>query len=170
MSTVKAPPDRVTGVAAERGLGPLLAASKGSNPFTNFLFALVVAALCVGAMVAVGSLGWRFLRPVLILALAFSLLWVFYGVVALVMGFQRFFLYAGGVVRWRNGRLRVIRWQDVVSVQRTRAFGRRTGYQLTVAGGGRPLVVEAVEGNEAGDEMASRLEEALVAAGRAPWG
>jgi hypothetical protein len=165
MPTMEEAPERVARVAQDRQLGPLLMATKGSNPFANFLTALVGVALIVGGMAAVGSLGWGFLRPILVFALALAVLWTFYAVVSLVSGFQRFFLFAGGVVRWRNGGIRAVTWPEVSEVRRLRAFGRRSGYELTPVGGGKALVLEAVEGNDRGDEMARRFEETASAAG-----
>jgi hypothetical protein len=169
MPTIEEAPERVARVARERQLGPLLMATKGSNPIANFLTALVGVALIFGGMVAVGWLGWRFLRPILVFALAMALLWAFYAVVSLVAGFQRFFLFAGGLVRWRNGGIRAVTWQEVSDVRRLRAFGRRSGYELTPVGGGQALVLEAIEGNDRGDEMARRFEEAASAAGVRLW-
>jgi hypothetical protein len=169
MPTIEEAPERVARVAQDRKLGPLLMATKGSNPFANFLTALAGVALLVGGMAAVGWLGWGFLRPVLVVALALALLWTFYAVVSLVTGFQRFFLFAGGVVRWRNGGIRAVTWPEVGDVRRLRAFGRRSGYQLTPLGGGKVLVLEAVEGNEPGDEMARHFEQAAAAAGVHVW-
>lgn len=170
MSTIEVVPDRVTRVASQRGFGSLVMATKGSNPFANFVTALVGSALAFGGMVAVGSLGLGFLRPVLLVALAFSLVWAFYGVVALVIGFQRFFLFEGGLVRWRNGRLRTVAWHDVRSVRRVQAFGRLTGYELATPGQGRPVVLETVQATEQGEEMARRFEEVASAAGLQVWG
>jgi hypothetical protein len=159
--------------ASASGLGPLVMATKGGNPFGGFVFGIVVAGLLLGAVLGVGSLGlsvgsWvvTILRPLLFVALVASLLWVFGSLVTLLTGFQRFYLYAGGLVRWRNGRVRVLAWPDVAVVKRVEAFGRRSGYQLNPVGKGRPVVLEAVQGQEDGDEMARRLEEVLHATGR----
>ena len=54
MPTIEEAPERVTRVAQDRQLGPLLMATKGSNPFANFLTALDGVALLVGGMAAVG--------------------------------------------------------------------------------------------------------------------
>jgi hypothetical protein len=154
----------VAQVAGERQLGACISASKGSNPFSNFAFALAVTVAIFGAVVAVGSLGIGVLRPILVLGLALSLLWLFFAVVSLFTGFRRFYLFAGGVVRWQNGRVRAVSWSEVTTVTRSRFGTTRSGYELHLAGG-RKLVVEAVESTDTGREFGRQIEEAAAHAG-----
>src|SRR5688500_15896783 len=90
-------PPRVAALAEQRGLGPLVAASQGSNPVANAAFALVATLALFGLMLLVGSLGWPFLRGILVVLLAFSLIGLFATVISLFSGFRRYFLYAGGI-------------------------------------------------------------------------
>jgi hypothetical protein len=166
MSTSVEVPARVEQAAAEQRLGPLVGATKGSNPFANFLFALLVSAAILGVTLGAASLGFggRAVRSILLFAFAISVLWLFFAVVGLFSGFRRFYLFAGGVVRWQNGRVRAVPWSQVTAVTRLRAGKTCSGYELHLAGG-RKLVVEAVETIDAGREFGLLIEEAAGRAG-----
>jgi hypothetical protein len=168
MVTVDVPP-RVAQAAAERQLGPVVTATKGSNPFGNFAFGLVLTVLLFGAMVLVGSRGWAAVRPAVIALLALSLLAAYYTVVSLLSGFRRYFLFAGGIVRWANGRIMAFGWHDVIGVQRTRLRSTQTGFQFSLAGG-RKMYVEAVGNTDDGAEFAREIERAFTGAGVQAWG
>lgn len=163
MTTVEAP-SRVVRAAADHDLGPFIAGNKGGNPFANALFALVVSALLLGAVVLVGSLGLKLLRRILIVGLALSLLGLFFAVVTLLTGFRRFFLYANGVVRWQNGRVKVIHWRDVTSMTRTRLGNIRTGYAINLADG-KKVQIEAIENAEAGKLFGQQVEHVAAQTG-----
>lgn len=168
MSAVEAPP-RVAQVATEHDLGPFIAGMKGSNPFANAIFALVVSAILFGAMLLVGSLGFNFLRRILLILFALSFLGVFFAVVSLLSGFRRFFLFANGIVRWQNGRVKVVGWRDVTNITRTRLGNIRTGYTISTADGSS-LVVEAVENADAGRLFGQQVEDVVARAGIQVWG
>jgi hypothetical protein len=168
MAMVEVPP-RVAQAAAERQLGPLVTATKGSNPLANAAFALVVTLLLFGAMVLVGSLGWHGLRQAVIVLLALSLVGVFYTVVSLFNGFRRYYLFAGGIVRWQNGRITAFGWHEAVDVHRTRLRSIQTGFQFNLAAG-MSIYVEAVGNTEDGAEFARQIEQAVTSAGVHTWG
>jgi hypothetical protein len=175
MATIDAAPKRVAAAAFARGLGPLVMATNLGNPFTGFLTLLAVPMLAFGALVAINSLAslsatlaslLALLRPLLIFLLAISLLFVFGSFVLLLHGFQRYYLYAGGVVHWQNGRVRVLTWPEIAEIRCIHGFfSMRTGYKLIPAGRGRPLEIAAVEGEKDGNEMGRRLEELARGAG-----
>jgi hypothetical protein len=168
VSAIEAPP-RVAKVATEHDLGPFIAGVKGGNPFANAIFALVVSALLFGAMLLVGSLGLHVLRRVLVVLFAFSFLGVFFALVTLLSGFRRFFLFANGIVRWQNGRVKAVSWHDVTDIVRTRLGNIRTGYAITTADGSK-LVVEAPENVDTGRLFGRQVEEVVARAGVQVWG
>ena len=179
MATVDAPPKRVAAAAAARGLGPLIAATKGSNPFGGFVLWLVLALISFGALVAINYPGsssalvsWLAAlgRPLSIVLLLAGLLCVVGAFVVLLTRFRRCYLYAGGLVRWQSGRVRVMAWSEIALIERL--YGNvpgtatiRAGYKVIPAGKSKPLAIEASEGDREGDEMAARLEEFARAAG-----
>jgi hypothetical protein len=168
------PPKRVDRVAAKHGLGKLVWATKGSNPFVMFLVCLAAAGAILGLLAlidyfgpaleqALGPLRWALamIRRVLILLIFAMLFFVVLAFALLLLGFQRYYLFEGGVVRWANGLLRVLPWRDVACVEPMSALGLHTGYKLHPTTG-RPLVIATPRGKS--DEMARRLEARLRAA------
>jgi hypothetical protein len=168
MSGVETPP-RVTAAAEQRGLGPPVAAIRGGNPVANAVFALVMTLALFGLLLLLGALGLPFLRGVVVVLLAFSLIGLFATVITLFSGFRRYFLYTGGIVRWHNGRLQAFAWPDVTDVQRTRLGSILTGYQFTL-GSGRRVQVEAIGNSDEGAAFAQLVEELLARAGIEPVG
>jgi hypothetical protein len=116
---------------------------------------------------ALGPLGWALalIRPLFIWLVLGTLFFVVVAFGTLLLGFQRYYLFEGGVVRWRNGLLRILPWSDVANVERVSALGLRTGYKLHPRKG-RPLEIETPQGDAQGDEMARRIEAMLQAADR----
>lgn len=162
-------PARVAAAAEQRGLGPPVAAIRGGNPVANAVFALVMTLLLFGLLLLLGWLGLPFLRGIVVVLLAFSLIGLFATVITLFSGFRRYFLYAGGIVRWHNGRLQAFAWTDVTGVERTRLGSILTGYQFSLAGG-RKVHVEAIGNSAEGEAFARLVEELLGRAGIEPQG
>ncbi|HEX6421400.1 MAG TPA: DUF6585 family protein [Acidimicrobiales bacterium] len=142
------PPARVAKLAASRQLGPLVADRKGSNPFANALFCVVVAVAAFGLIAVIAWLELRFLRFLAILALAVSIVALIMAVMALLAGFTGAYLYANGLVRSKNGRLQVATWPEVSRLLLWRGAKLLEGKLLcyyVVTRDGRKLSIEARE-------------------------
>ncbi|MCW2885362.1 MAG: hypothetical protein QOE54_3182 [Streptosporangiaceae bacterium] len=140
------PPPKVTELAAAQRLGDLLSSRKGSTPFANAFFALAVAALLFGVTVVLALL--RLARGVAVFTFACSVGIAFLSLFALLAGFTGAYLYTGGLVHRKNGRLSAVRWPDVSELLlwraggRTRLAGRLLCYHV-VTRSGRKLPIEA---------------------------
>jgi hypothetical protein len=169
------PPKRVVRAAVKHGLGELVWAAK-SSPFSDFLIGIGAAAGIFGVLAvinhfgpaleqALGPLGAALavIRPLLIWLVVGMLVFVVLAFGALLL-LKRDYLFEGGLVRWRNGLLRVLPWRDLAYVERESAFGWHTGYGLHLRKG-RPVMLEISGNTVQRDEMARQLEVTLQAAG-----
>src|SRR2546430_9640177 len=120
-------PPKVAQAATGRGLGQLTYLQKGTNPFSNFIFAIGAAV----ALVLVGlGLGWvttqihlRALAWLAFLCFVGALIAVIFAFAALLAGFTATYLFAGGLVHTKNGRVQVVAWPDVDELLLWRAGG-----------------------------------------------
>ncbi len=157
-------PAKVLDLAARHGLGPLVAARRGSNPFANMLFTWVLAAALIGAAVLLGWLGVTALARV---AFSAGVVSVLVGFVALLAGFTGAWLFAGGVVHRKNGRSTAAAWSEVREVLLWRGAGLLQGKLLcyyVMTTGGRKLGIEARPTDDS-DVFGQQLRAAAAARG-----
>lgn len=170
----KAIPSKVAAGAQSRGLGDCLVVAAGSNPIGNFLFAVgagVVLILVAFGLSWVGEkAGLRFLAYLVFLCFVGALIAAIFSVVALLAGFTASYLYQGGLVHTKNGRVQVVAWSDLDEVWRWRAGGNTAlrgkllcYYVVTFDGRKVPIEAKSAKGSS---ELGERLEQTAVSLGR----
>lgn len=161
------PPARVDRLAASRRLGAHVANRRGSNPFANALFCVVAAVAAFGVVAVIAWLELRFLRYLAILAFAASIVALIGAVLSLLAGFTGAYLYANGLVRSKNGRLRAVTWPEVDRLLLWRGAKLLEGKLLcyyVVTREGRKLSIEARE-VDGRDDFGEALQAHVRAAG-----
>jgi hypothetical protein len=152
------PPVRVTELATAERLGDLVSCRQGANPFANAVAGLGVAAVLFGVTMALALLDVA--RGVAAVTFAGSVVIAFLSLFALLAGFTGAYLYTGGLVHRRSGRLSAVRWPDVTQLLlwraggRTRLAGRPLCYHVVTRSGRRlPIEAHVGEGRDAFGEL-----------------
>jgi hypothetical protein len=167
-------PPEVGRVAAERGLGALRRAQKGSNPLARFARGMAYA---VGWLLGLCGLGLLFQRwdlgPLGLLALPLlvgAAVAVITAVRRLFAGFTATYLYANGLIHTKNGRIQVVTWPEVDKLMVWEIGGRAERYYVVTHDGRKVLVeFESAQGDATlgimVQEIMQKLGRPIVAAG-----
>lgn len=165
-------PPKVAQAAADRGLGQVTYVQKGSNPFSNFAFGLGAAVALVLlffgiAWVAV-QIHFRPLAYLAFLCLIGALIAVVLAFGALIAGFTATYLFAGGLVHTKNGKVQVVAWPEVDELLLWRAGGKSAmaGKLLcyyVVAFDGRkvPIELRSAKGDKTLGEQLQQIVKSL---------
>ena len=159
---------------AATGLGQPTYLQRGTNPFSNFIFAIGAAV----ALVLVGlGLGWvttqihlRALAWLAFLCFIGALIAVIFAFAALLAGFTATYLFAGGLVHTKNGRVQVVAWPDVDELLLWRAGGKTAMagkllcyYVVTFDGRKVPIELQSAKGDKA---LGEQLQQIVTKLGR----
>jgi hypothetical protein len=162
-------PARVTAPASVRGFGPPLAyGSNGNPPLRFFLVSLVGWGVCVAFFFLFGPPFTTFPVPARIVFMTALGVAVggppFFLASLLIQGVQQQFLYRPGLICVRNGRVRVVPWEDVRELRTlTTPQGTPAAYQIRTRTGRRiGIAPEVAAGPESLEILLRRF---TVAAG-----
>jgi hypothetical protein len=167
-------PPKVAQAATGRGLGQLTYLQKGTNPFSNFAFGIGAAV----ALVLVGfGLGWltseirlRALAWLTVLCFIGALIAVVLSFAALLAGFTATYLFAGGLVHTKNGKVQVVAWPEVDELLLWRAGGKSSlagkllsYYVVTFDGRKVPIELQSAKGDKT---LGEQLQQVVKGLGR----
>jgi hypothetical protein len=167
-------PPKVAQAATGRGLGQLTYLQKGANPFSNFAFGIGAAV----ALVLVGfGLGWltseirlRALAWLTVLCFIGALIAVVLSFAALLAGFTATYLFAGGLVHTKNGKVQVVAWPEVDELLLWRAGGKSSlagkllsYYVVTFDGRKVPIELQSAKGDKT---LGEQLQQVVKGLGR----
>jgi hypothetical protein len=165
-------PPKVVQAAAGRGLGHPTYVQKGANPFGNFAFGLGAAVALVLlffgiAWVAV-QIHLRALAWLGFLCLIGALIAVVMAFAALLAGFTATYLFAGGLVHTKNGKVQVVTWPEVDELLLWRAGGKSAMagkllcyYVITFDGRKVPIELQSAKGDKTLGERLQQIVEGL---------
>jgi hypothetical protein len=165
-------PPKVAQAATGRGLGQLTYLQKGTNPFSNFAFGIGAAV----ALVLVGlGIGWltsqihlRALAWLAFLCFVGALIAVIFSFMALFAGFTATYLFAGGLVHTKNGKVQVVAWPEVDEMLLWRAGGKTAMagkllcyYVVTFDGRKVPIELQSAKGDKTLGEQLQQIVKGL---------
>ncbi|OLB65667.1 MAG: hypothetical protein AUI10_05660 [Actinobacteria bacterium 13_2_20CM_2_72_6] len=165
-------PPKVVQAAAGRGLGQTTYVQKGSNPFGNFAFGIGAAVALVLvffgiAWVAV-QIHFRPLAWLAFLCLIGALIAVIMAFGALIAGFTATYLFAGGLVHTKNGKVQVVTWPEVDELLLWRAGGKTAiagkllcYYVVTFDGRKVPIELQSAKGDKTLGEQLQGIVKSL---------
>jgi VanZ family protein len=168
------PPAKVAQAATDRALGAIVAAQKGSNPLGNFVFGIGAAVVLIGVGLGVAwlaaQIGFRALAYLALLCFVGALIAVVLSFAALLAGFTATYLYAGGVVHTKNGKVQVVAWPDLDEMLLWRAGGKSAiagtllcYYLITFDGRKVPIEKQSAKGDKA---LGEHLQQIVKNIGR----
>ena len=167
-------PPKVAQVAAGRGLGPVTYLQKGSNPFSNFAFGIGAAVALVLVFLGLGwvsvQIHFRALAWLAFLCLIGALIAFVLAFAALVAGFTATYLFTGGLVHTKNGKVQVVAWPEVDELLLWRAGGKTAMagkllcyYVVTFDGRKVPIELQSAKGDKT---LGEQLQQIIKGLGR----
>ena len=170
-------PPEVAQAAAARGLGTVVYAQKGSNPFSNLAWGLGISL----GMFFVGCLGLGWFatlihfRPLAFVAFFIgvsAVVWFVRSLLAVFAGFTASYLYTNGLVHTKNKKIEAVAWPEVDELLLWKAGGKPDGFlygkllnYYIMTFDGRKIAVEAQSAK--GDKtLGEQLQQAVARVGR----